>query len=56
MYAVVFYQGFKLKGKLDNTQTKLSHPSKKNLYLSLGSDTVILERFSTKAEMKAYKC
>lgn len=55
MYAIVAYQGWKLKGKLDEKETKLYNPKKKTLYLSLGSDTKILKRFSTKAEMEAYK-
>jgi hypothetical protein len=53
-YAIVEYQGLKVKGKLDLNETKLFNTKKKTLFLSLGSDTKILKRFTTKVEMEKY--
>lgn len=54
MYAIVSYQNFFIKGKLNKEETKLLNPKKKELYLSLGDDTVILKRFATKAELDTF--
>lgn len=55
MYALISWEGWKLKGKLNENEDKLFHPTNKKLWLSLGKDTTILKRFATKAEMNACK-
>lgn len=47
-YAVVSYSGFKIKGVLNEKETKLFHPNNKKTFLSLGDDTKILKRFTSK--------
>lgn len=54
-YALVSWDIWKLKGKLNEKEDELHHPTKKGLWLPLGEDTTILKRFATKSEMDDYK-
>lgn len=45
-----------LTGYLNKEETRLYHtsPSSKGLYISIGQDVVIKQRFATKEEMKSF--